>query len=297
MDILRTPDERFENLPDYPFEPHYCEVDGLRIHYVDEGPCDAAPVLLLHGEPCWSYVYRKMIPPLVAAGHRVLAPDLVGFGRSDKPARCKDYTYARHVAWLTEWFLAMDLSRVTLFCQDWGGLIGLRVATDHPERFDRIVVANTSLPTGDQKVPLSFKVWRLFSQWVPRCPIGRLIQFACVRPMLTEVRSAHNAPFPNERYKAGPRELPAIVPIRYDDPECVANRRAWGVLEKWDKPFLVAFSDHDPINSFAEPQFRHRIPGAQRFDHPTIRNAGYYVQEDAGEELADIVNHFIAKTS
>ena len=297
MEVLRTPDECFEGLSGYPFEPHYREIDGLRIHYVDEGPPNAAPVLLLHGEPCWSYVYRKMIPPLAAAGHRVVAPDLVGFGRSDKPTRCEDYTYARHVGWLTNWLLAMDLTGLTLFCQDWGGLIGLRVATDHPERFDRIVVANTSLPTGEMKIPMFFKVWRLFSQWVPRFPIGRLIQFACVRPMPREVRDAHDAPFPDERYKAGPRVFPAIVPTRYDDPECVANRCAWAVLEKWNKPFLVAFSDHDPINSVAKPHFLERVPGARGFDHPIVHNAGYYLQEDAGEELAKVVNDFIEETS
>jgi haloalkane dehalogenase len=296
MEILRTPDAHFANLADYPFEPNYHEVDGLRIHYVDEGPRDAAPVLLLHGEPSWSYLYRKMIPPLVAAGHRVLAPDFVGFGRSDKPTRRKDYSYARHVAWMTAWLLDVDARRLTLFCQDWGGLIGLRLAAENPDRFDRIVAANTLLPTGDGSLPFVFRVWRAFSQWSPIFPISKIIETGCARPVAPEVLSAYDAPFPNVRYKAGARAFPKLVPMRPDDPESEPNRKAWHLLEKWEKPFLTAFSDRDPITRSSGPVFRARIPGARGLEHPTIRNAGHFLQEDASEELARVINDFTAKT-
>lgn len=294
MEILRTPDVRFENLPGYPFKPHYREVDGVRIHYVDEGPRDAAPVLLLHGEPSWSYLYRKMIPPLAAAGHRVLAPDLVGFGRSDKPSRREDYSYAKHVAWMTSWLLSVDATRVTLFCQDWGGLIGLRLAAENPERFDRIVAANTALPTGDEKSSFFLKAWQGFARWTPRFPVGKAIQFATSRPVDRGVIAAYEAPFPNQRYKAGARAFPSLIPTRPDDPESEPNRRAWEVLEQWDKPFLTAFSDGDPLTRAAGPNLQRRIPGAHGLAHPIIRKAGHFLQEDAGEELAQLIVDFIA---
>ena len=219
MKALRTPDERFENLPGYPFAPNYSEVDGLRVHYVDEGPSDASPVLMLHGEPSWSYLYRKMIPIVAAGGHRAVAPDLVGFGRSDKPTAREDYTYASHVEWMRELlFDQLDLREITLVCQDWGGLIGLRLVAEHPDRFARVVTANTLLPTGDEPPPEAFFSWRKFSQDVPELPVGRILQGATVSELPPEVMAAYDAPFPDESYKAGARQFPLLVPVTPDDP-------------------------------------------------------------------------------
>ena len=296
MEILRTPDERFARLADWPWSPPYVEVDGLRIHYVDEGPPDAPPIVLMHGEPTWSYLYRKMIPPLVAAGHRVLAPDLVGFGRSDKPSRRADYTYARHVAWMTAWLEQVDARRATLFGQDWGGLIGLRLVAAAPDRFDRVVASNTYLPTGDQRVGRAFHIWRLFSQWVPRLPVGRIVASGCVRGLSQAARDAYDAPFPRERYKAGARQFPALVPVRPDDPESQANRRAWQVLSEWQKPFLTAFASRDPITRGADRRLQENIPGASGQPHTTIHKAGHFIQEDAGEELAGVIAAFVSAT-
>lgn len=289
MEILRTPDERFRELPDYPFAPHYVESDGLRMHYLDEGPADAAPVLLLHGEPSWSYLYRHMIGVFAAAGYRVIAPDLVGFGRSDKPARRRDYTYAQHVAWMRGLIAALDLHNITLFCQDWGGLIGLRLAAEHEARFARIVAANTGLPTGDQQPSPAFHAWRVFSQLAPRLPVGKIIDFGTVTKLAPDVVAAYNAPFPHERYKAGARQFPVLVPASPRDPAVAANRAAWQVLQHWHKPFLTAFSDGDPITRGADKIFQTLIPGARGQPHATIRAAGHFLQEDKGEELAQIV--------
>jgi haloalkane dehalogenase len=296
MEILRTPDERFSNLPGYPFAPRYVEVDALRIHYVDEGPRGAAPVLLLHGEPSWSYLYRTMIPPLVAAGHRVVAPDLIGFGRSDKPAAREDYTYQRHVDWMCGALLALDLRRITLFCQDWGGLIGLRLAAEQADRFDRIVVANTGLPVGDRPLSNAFLAWQRFSQETPEFPIGTIVKGACVSDLSPEIVAAYDAPFPEERYKSGARQLPALVPTRPDDPASGANRRAWEVLRAWEKPLLTAFSDSDPITRGGERVFQSLVPGAKGQPHVTIANAGHFLQEDQGLEVARVVAEFIAAT-
>lgn len=300
MEILRTPDERFENLPGYDFEPHYVEVpnpDGgepLQMHYVDEGRADAPPVLLLHGEPSWSYLYRKMIPPLADAGLRAVAPDLIGFGRSDKPASRNDYTYQRHVDWMHAFVNALDLRDITLFCQDWGGLIGLRVAAEQPERFARIVAANTFLPTGDHAPGEAFLQWREFSQTVPEMQIGRIIANGCVSELDPEVVAAYDAPFPDESYKEGARQFPALVPITPDDPASEANRAAWEVLSRWEKPFLCAFSDSDPITAGLDRTFINRIPGAQGMPHTTITGAGHFLQEDKGEALAEVTVEFIS---
>ena len=230
MKALRTPDDRFTDLPGYDFEPHYVEIDGLRMHYVDEGPADAAPVLLLHGEPSWSYLYRKMIPPLVSAGHRVIAPDLIGFGRSDKPTRQSDYSYAGHVAWMRQFIEALDLNNITLFCQDWGSLIGLRVAAENESRFDRIALGNGGLPTGDHEPPRVFRIWRAFARWSPWFPIGRIIQKATVSDLSNDVVAAYDAPFPSAKFKAGTRAFPKLVPTTRDDPAADANRAAWDVF-------------------------------------------------------------------
>ncbi len=297
MEALRTPDDRFARLPGYPFAPHYVEVEGLRIHYLDEGPRDAAPVLLLHGEPSWSYLYRKMIPAITAAGQRAIAPDLVGFGRSDKPVRREDYTYQRHVDWMRGVLERLDLRRVTLVCQDWGGLIGLRLAAEHPERFTRIVAANTFLPTGDRPAGPAFLAWRQYSQETPDFHVGGIVKGGCVTDLPPEIVAAYDAPFPDDRYKAGARQFPMLVPVTREDPAAPPNRKAWEVLGRWTKPFLTAFSDSDPITGGADRVLQQAIPGAEGQPHTTITGAGHFLQEDKGEELARAVVDFIARTS
>lgn len=300
MDILRTPDERFDNLPDYSFEPHYINVpagDGgeLRVHFLDEGPAQAAPILLMHGEPSWSFLYRKMIPILVGAGHRCVAPDLVGFGRSDKPASVEDYSYQRHVDWMRAFVEQLDLRQITLFGQDWGGLLGLRLAAEGGDRFANIVAANTGLPTGDQKMSEAFLRWREFSQTVSKFPVGRVIKGGCETELAPEVVAAYEAPFPDESYKAGARIFPALVPITPDDPAAAANRQAWDSLRQWEKPFLTAFSDGDPITARADLLFKRVIPGAKGQPHTVIEGAGHFLQEDKGEALAQVVVNFLAQ--
>jgi haloalkane dehalogenase len=296
MKVLRTPEERFENLPDYPFVPRYQVVEDLRIHYVDEGPRDAEIVLMMHGEPSWSFLYRHMIPVFVEAGYRAVAPDLVGFGKSDKPADRQDYTYQRHVDWMAAWMEALDLKRITLIGQDWGSLIGLRLVAEHPERFSRVVVANGALPTGDQRVTTAFKSWLQFSQRVPRLPISRIINMGTQTKLSRNVRAAYEAPFPDESYKEGARIFPALVPISPGDPAAEPNRRAWESLRHFDKPFLTAFSDGDPITRGADRYFRKLVPGAAGQPHATIEGAGHFLQEDKGPELARVVLDFMAQT-
>jgi haloalkane dehalogenase len=300
MRTLRTPDERFENLPGWPYEPRYVEIpDGeggeLRVHYVDEGPADAPPILCLHGEPSWAYLYRKMIPVLTAAGHRVVAPDLVGFGRSDKPTERDDYTYQRHVDWMTSWLKAVDLTGATLVCQDWGALIGLRLVAENPERFDRIVVANGFLPTGDAPAGEAFLAWRDYSQNTPDFHVGGIIKGGCRTPLSEEVIAAYNAPFPDDSYKAGARKFPVLVPISPDDPAAGPNKEAWKVLEKWEKPALTAFSDQDPITRGADRAFQSRVPGTKGQPHTTIEGGGHFLQEDKGEELAQVIVDWFAR--
>jgi len=284
MDALRTPDERFAGLPGWPFPPRYVEVDGLRMHYVEEGK--GRPVLLLHGEPSWSYLYRKMIPVLAGAGLRAIAPDLVGFGRSDKPSRRSDYSYQRHLDWMRGLLRALDLRDAILFCQDWGGLIGLRLVAEDGDRFARVVAANTFLPTGDQRVPLAFRVWRAFSQLTPGFPAGQIVRLGCAQPVDPAVRRAYDAPYPEERYKAGARQFPLLVPTRPDDPASGPNRAAWEKLKQWRKPFLTLFGGRDPIMRGAERRLQKLIPGAQGQPHAVLPDAGHFLQEDRGEELA-----------
>jgi haloalkane dehalogenase len=301
MKILRTPDVRFDNLPGYPFEPNYVDVpDGaegiLRIHYVDEGPRENAPVLLMHGEPSWSYLYRKMIPIIVEAGLRVVAPDLVGFGRSDKPADRKNYTYQRHVDWMRSWLDALDLRQINLFGQDWGGLIGLRLVAQNPDRFSRVVAANTGLPTGDHNISEAFIKWRKFSQEIPEFPVGAVIQGATKTVLSDDVVAAYEAPFPDEAYKEGARIFPSLVPISPDDPAAPANREAWKVLSVFNKPFLTAFSDGDPITAGGDKIFQKLIPGAKGQPHTVIKGGGHFLQEDCAEELARVLVDFITET-
>jgi haloalkane dehalogenase len=298
MEALRTPDARFAHLPGWPFAPRYVETrDGLRVHYVDEGPRDASPVLMLHGEPSWSYLYRKMIPIIAGAGHRVLAPDLVGFGRSDKPVRRDDYTYQRHVEWMRTVLEQLDLREVTLVAQDWGGLIGLRLVAEHTDRFARVVVANTFLPTGEQPAGRAFLAWRQYSQETPEFHVGGIVKGGCVGDLPHDVIAAYDAPFPDDRHKAGARQFPTLVPISPDDPASAPNRKAWDALRRWEKPFLTAFSDQDPITRGGDRFFQQAVPGARDQPHTTITGAGHFLQEDRGEELARVVVDFIAGTS
>jgi haloalkane dehalogenase len=295
MEVLRTPDDRFADLTDFPFAPCYVEIpDGegghLRVHHLDEGPADGPVVLLLHGEPTWSYLYRHMIPVLTAAGMRCVVPDLVGFGRSDKPTQTSDYTYERHVAWMSSLVVdALDLSGVTLFAQDWGGLIGLRLVAAAPDRFDRVVISNTGLPAGDGKVTDAFLAWQKFSRETPTLPVGRLVAGGCVGALDAASIAAYDAPFPDDSYKAGARIFPSLMPMTPDDPSTPANRAAWEVLERFEKPFVCAFSDSDPITRGGDGAFLRRVPGAAGAPHRTIEQAGHFVQEDKGPELARLI--------
>jgi haloalkane dehalogenase len=302
MQTLRTPDERFADLPGFPYAPRYVEVDDgeggrLRVAYVDEGPADGATVLLMHGEPTWSFLYRRMIPVLVDAGLRVVAPDLVGFGRSDKPTEQTDHTYVRHVGWMRQALLdELGLRDITLVCQDWGGLIGLRLLAENPDRFARVVAANTGLPTGDQQMPEAFLAWQKFSRESPRFEIGPMISNGSAAPLAPEVVAAYDAPFPDDRFTAGARVLPALVPTGPDDPAAAANRAAWEVLARWEKPFVTAFSDGDPITRGGERVFQKLVPGAQGMPHTTLAGGGHFLQEDVGPELAGVVVDLIAAT-
>ena len=293
MQFLRTPDERFSNLPGYNFQPNYVNFQSLRMHYVDEGGKTAPVVLMLHGEPSWSYLYRKMIPIIVNAGFRAIAPDLIGFGRSDKPTQKEDYSYQMHVDCVINFINLLDLSNITLVCQDWGGLIGLRVVAQEENRFSRVVTANTGLPTGDEKMPEAFFQWQEFSQTVEIFPVGQIIQMGCQSKLSEEVIAAYDAPFPDESYKCGARIFPKLVPTSPDNPATEANRQAWEKLKQWSKPFLTAFSDKDPITKGAEKPFQQLIPGAKDQAHTTITKAGHFLQEDKGEELANVVISFI----
>lgn len=299
MDALRTPDERFAALPDFPFAPNYTEVDdgeggSLRVHYLDEGPADAPVVLLMHGEPSWCFLYRKMIPVLVDAGLRCVAPDLIGFGRSDKPTRRDDYTYARHVEWMrAALFDHLDLADATLVGQDWGGLIGLRLVGEHPDRFARVVTANTFLPTGDQTPGEAFFNWQRFSQEVEDFAVGFIVATGCAERPAPEVAAAYDAPFPDDTYKAGARQFPMLVPSSPDDPATPANRAAWEVLRRFEKPFLTAFSDRDPITGGSDAVFRREVPGCAGQPHTTIEGGGHFLQEDRGPELARVIADWI----
>jgi len=303
MDIVRTPDERFENLPDFPYAPRYVEVDDgedgtLRVHHLDEGPADAAPVLLMHGEPTWSYLYRHVIPVLVDAGHRVIAPDLVGFGRSDKPVAMSDHTYARQVEWMRQaLFDRLDLRDITFLGQDWGSLVGLRLVALEPDRYARVAIGNGGLPTGHGPASEAFLAWQRFSQETEDFPVGRIIDGGCTTSLSPEVVAAYDAPFPDDSYKTCARIFPTLVPTSMDDPGAVDNRSAWEVLERFEKPFLLCFSDSDPVTKGGDKPFRERIPGAQGQPHTTIEGGGHFLQEDRGRELGQVLADFIARTS
>ncbi|MFG2794813.1 haloalkane dehalogenase [Streptomyces sp. NPDC048419] len=302
MRILRTPDHCFAGLPDWPYRPRYVDVpalDGssipLRVHYVDEGPPRGAPVLLLHGEPTWSYLYRHIIGGLIQRGHRVLAPDLVGFGRSDKPALPSDHTFARHVAWMAHaLFDGLNLHDVVLFGQDWGGMIGLRLVAASPERFRRVVLANTGLPTGETALSRDFLKWQTFAATAPVFDAGAVVALGTQRPIDPAVQAAYNAPFPDETYQAGPRTLPSLVPTTPDDPATAEQRQAWQALSRFRRPVLTAFSDRDPITRGGDEPFLAAFPMTQR---TTIEGAGHFLQEDAAERIVEVIGAFIEVTS
>ncbi|MEZ0365676.1 haloalkane dehalogenase [Mycobacterium sp. pUA109] len=302
MQILRTPDERFANLPGYPFQPHYVDVGTglggtpLRVHYIDEGPADGPCVLLLHGEPSWSFLYRKMVPVIAGAGLRAVAIDLVGFGRSDKPASRDDYTYQAHVDWTRATIEAIGLTDITLVCQDWGGLIGLRLVGEDPGRFARVVAANTFLPTGDTHPGEAFLAWQRYSQQTPQFGVGQIVNGGCRSQLSADVVAAYDAPFPDERFKAGARQFPMLVPTSPNDPATPANRAAWDALGRYEKPFLCAFSDSDPITKGADAVLAAHVPGARAHPAVTITDAGHFLQEDQGEDLARVVVEFVGAT-
>jgi haloalkane dehalogenase len=297
MQVLRTPDAAFAGLVDYPFAPHYSEVQDaasgtpLRIHRIDEGPAEAAPVLLMHGEPSWSFLYRKFVGPLVASGHRVVAPDLIGFGKSDKLGARTDYTYERHVQWMSDWLVGLDLKNITLFCQDWGGLIGLRLVAAFPDRFDRLVIANTGLPTGTGSSP-GFDQWLQISQTIPNFPTGMIVNMGTTRELTAAEIAAYDAPYPDESYKEGARQFPTLVPVTPEHGSVAENIAAWKVLEAFDKPVLTCFSDNDPVTKGGEAAIMARIPGAAGQAH-CIVPGGHFLQEDAADQLVEIINTFI----
>ena len=298
MRVLKTPDERFAGLADWPYAPRFATVvdaDGtaMQLHYVDEGPREGPVVLLMHGEPSWAYLYRKIIAGLAAAGCRAIAPDLIGFGRSDKPADRNDYTYERHVAWMSQWLAQLDLADVTLFCQDWGGLIGLRLVAAHPEQFAGVVVGNTGLPVG-AGLSEGFEAWLNFSQSVPTLPIGFILNGGCARDLSADEIAAYEAPFPDESYKEGARQFPKLVPITPQHASVAENQAAWKVLERFDKPFITAFSDGDAVTRGGEAAFQARVPGAKGQPHVTL-HGGHFLQEDSPAEITAVLQGMIQR--
>lgn len=302
MTILRTPDSAFDGLSDYPFKPNYLQIEddrlgSLRLHYLDEGPTDGLVVLCMHGEPTWSFLYRKMIPVLVAAGCRVIAPDLIGFGRSDKPDSLDDFTYSGHVAWMRQWLEAMDLTDITLVCQDWGGLIGLRLVAEMPDRFARVTVSNTGLPVGDRTPSDGFLAWRKLSQESPDFPVGRFVAGGCSTSLSKAEIAAYDAPYPDDSYKAAARKFPVLVPIDAEDPGGIDNREAWKVLSRFDRPFLTCFTDGDPITAGGDVPFQKLVAGAAGQPHRILAGGRHFVQEDCGVEWAEVIVDWMQMTS
>lgn len=294
-ETLRTPDERFANLSGFPFASCYTEVCGYRIHYLDEGPAGAEPILLMHGEPSWCYLYRTMIPVLTAAGHRCIAPDLIGFGKSDKLARRADYSYQFHVDIMNGFVEALNLQQITLFGQDWGGLIGLRVLADQPARFTHLVVANTGLPTGDHKASEGFMRWLRYSQTVENFHVGGIVKGGCATRLSDAAIAAYDAPYPTDAYKEGARQFPMLVPITPDNPASDANRKAWEILRQWNGKVLTLFSDKDAVTAGGEKPFQKLLAGAQGQPHEIMADAGHFLQEDKGPEIAAKIVAWLGK--
>lgn len=297
MKVLRTPEAAFENLAGYDFTAHYMDIAGgaLRLHYVDEGPKTARPIIMMHGEPSWSYLYRKMIKAVSAAGFRVIAPDLIGFGKSDKPSETSDYSYSNHMAWMSEWFEKMKLEGAVLFCQDWGGLLGLRLVAENPDKFAGVVAGNTFLPVGTGKVSDAFAKWQVFAQTVPVFPAGGIIRGGTVQPLDAGAEEAYNAPYPDESFKAGARIFPALVPTSPEMDGVADNVKAWKVLSEFDKPFLTCFSDQDPVTGGLDKEFHKRVPGCSGQGHVTLEGGGHFLQEDLSDELSEIIINFCAQ--
>lgn len=298
MNVLRTADARFENLEGYAFEPHYSEIrdeDGtaLRIHHVDEGPTDAAPILLMHGNPTWAYLYRNFIPPLVAAGHRVIAVDLVGCGRSDKPADRLDYTQDRHIDWLEKWLLALDLRDITLFCQDWGGTLGLHLVAAHPDRFARVVAANTGLPLGEGENEF-MKMWVGMMRDAKAFPLAQMLPSGVSRELTPAEFAAYQAPFPDPSYEAGVLQFPLLIAVQAGNPGVPANQKAWAKLGRFEKPFLTLFGAKDPVTQGAEKSLQSHIPGAAGQAHHLFPDANHFIQEDVPLELVERTLRFVA---
>jgi haloalkane dehalogenase len=297
MNIQRTPDSRFENLPGFNFAPHYVELNDtdlgkLRVHYLDEGPRDGAVVLCMHGNPSWSYLYRKMIPVFVAAGYRVLAPDLVGFGRSDKPLRVDDYSYAKHIAWMRDWLLAMEVSNITLVAQDWGGLIGLRLVAAMPELFRAMSLSNTGLSTGDYQMPEAFQKWKAWSTGPSEFDPGLVVNDFGRGTLSAAEIEAYRAPFPDQGYVAHVKAFASLVPTSPDNPESDNNRKAWQQLMQWEKPVLLCFSNSDPVTGGGEKVFKKLVPGTAGQPHVTL-DGGHFIQETRGKEWAGAIVNWL----
>lgn len=297
MRLLRTPDDRFEDLPDFPYAPSYTTVrdeDGteIRIHHVDEGPPGAEPILLMHGNPTWSFLYRRMIPGLLKTGRRVIAVDLVGCGRSDKPAAKSDYTLARHYDWMSKWLTAMDLKNITLFCQDWGGTIGLHLVSLHPERFDRVIAANTGLPLGEGESDF-MKMWVGMMREATEFP-WHMLTAGMTRKLTDAELTAYRAPFPTSEYESGIIQFPMLIAVQVDNPGAPLNREAWARLASFDKPFLTLFGELDPVARGWEKRAQEYFKGARDQDHRIIAGASHFIQEDAGAELVDHITRFLS---
>lgn len=297
MRLLRTPDDRFDDLPDFPYVPRYTTVrdeDGteIRIHHVDEGPPGAEPILLMHGNPTWSFLYRRMIPGLLKTGRRVIAVDLVGCGRSDKPAAKSDYTLARHYDWMSKWLTAMDLNNITLFCQDWGGTIGLHLVSLHPERFDRVIAANTGLPLGEGESDF-MKMWVGMMREATEFP-WHMLTAGMTRKLTDAEIAAYRAPFPTSEYESGIIQFPVLIAVQVDNPGAPLNREAWGRLASFDKPFLTLFGELDPVSRGWEKRAQEYFKGARDQDHRIIAGASHFIQEDAGAELVDHITRFLS---
>jgi len=289
--ILRTPNERFDALPEYPFAPHYIELpdhcfDKLRMHAVDEGPRNAPIILLLHGQGCWSYIFRHMIPPLVTAGYRVIAPDFIGFGRSDKLPATDDYTFEKHIVWLTTFFQVMDFRDITAYLFDWGGYFGLRIAAEHPHFFARIALSNTQLPIGDAPGRDWFINWRTEQFALPKFPQGKMVDDGTRKKLSPETIAAFDAPYVDESYKTGPRRFPMILPITPDMDSVPENRKAWDTLANWEKPVLTLFSADFKGTAMGPEKLLSQIPGTRGQAHELLNDAGFYIVEDKPLELA-----------
>jgi len=293
MEIIRTPDQHFENLPNFSYKPNYIEHKNTRIHYLDEGQGEV--ILCLHGEPTWSFLYRKFIPVLTP-DYRVIAPDFIGFGRSDKYTKMKDYTFRMHFDMLVDFIEKTDLKDITVVVQDWGGLLGLAVFGKISERFARVVIMNTFLPIGNRPIPAAFKAWRTFARFTPNLPIGDIVKFGTAKPMAKEIKAAYNAPFPSSKYKVGAKAFPLLVPLKESEPGVAEMKHAREVLKQWQNPALVIFSDKDPIMRGGDKWFRHNIPTAKDQPFIEIKDAGHFLQEDKGEEIAGHIKEFMERS-